>query len=326
MPGFNPSGFKPSAPPIPPAVPSGGGSGGTVGAPIALPPATLPGTFTIQGTAIDPHNGISADGLTCDAFDEQTWFSTGGVPVLNTPEPGIADATTISGPAGGVDGQFLITVPKSGSYWVACYNTWDPTVIAWVKAISHPHTQLQGWTKAVDAEANRYILNIRIAAGSNGAVLPQSTINVVTTAGMPSSGYVIILTSGVVINVVSFAGLSGGTQLTGCAGGTGTLATNQQVMVAYQNGNYRRIVMTGAACTGSASGDAAYFTAYSFIGGAWVPMEPVGIANFHNTAGFIAAYFPLTFPVDPLGFYGMYPSLVGTGTVVGPSHCIEVDF
>ena len=101
--------------------------------------------FTIQAAALDPHNGLATDGLTCDAFNEETWFPSSS-PALNDAEPGTPDATGTSGPSNGVNGQFLITVPTSGSYWVACYNDWDPTVIGWVKVLSHPHTQLQTLT------------------------------------------------------------------------------------------------------------------------------------------------------------------------------------
>ena len=66
-----------------------------------------------------------------------------------------------------------------------------------------------------------------IAAGSNGAALPQATINVASTAGFPSSGSVIIDISGS-RQLVSYTGLTG-TTFTGCTGGTGTLATNNGV-------------------------------------------------------------------------------------------------
>jgi hypothetical protein len=64
-----------------------------------------------------------------------------------------------------------------------------------------------------------------IAAGSDGAALPQSTINVASTTGFAASGTAIIAST-LGLQVVAYTGVSGGTQLTGCTGGTGTLKTS----------------------------------------------------------------------------------------------------
>jgi hypothetical protein len=65
-----------------------------------------------------------------------------------------------------------------------------------------------------------------IAAGSNGAVLPQATINVASTTGFPASGTIFTSTgSGVAI---TYTGTTA-TTFTGCSGGTATLATGQVV-------------------------------------------------------------------------------------------------
>jgi hypothetical protein len=62
---------------------------------------------------------------------------------------------------------------------------------------------------------------------SNLAVLPQGTINVVSTVGFPSSGtFTVFLTSGA--QVITYAGLTP-TSFTGCTGGTGTLVRNAAV-------------------------------------------------------------------------------------------------
>ncbi len=64
-----------------------------------------------------------------------------------------------------------------------------------------------------------------VAAGSNGASLPQATINLVTTAGLPFAGTCTIAgTTG----TITYTG-STTTTLTGCTGGSGTLATAQVV-------------------------------------------------------------------------------------------------
>jgi len=63
-----------------------------------------------------------------------------------------------------------------------------------------------------------------IAAGSNGAVLPQSTINVASTTGFAASGTFVL--NG---QTITYTGLTG-TSFTGCTGGTSTLATGQSVV------------------------------------------------------------------------------------------------
>lgn len=62
-----------------------------------------------------------------------------------------------------------------------------------------------------------------IAAGSNGAVLPQATINVASTTHFPSTGNVIIAGS-----QIHYTGITS-TTFTGCTGGTGTLTTGEAV-------------------------------------------------------------------------------------------------
>lgn len=63
----------------------------------------------------------------------------------------------------------------------------------------------------------------KVAAGSNGAALPQANINVDTTTGFKPSGSITISGS-----VITYTGITG-TSFTGCTGGSATLATNQTV-------------------------------------------------------------------------------------------------
>lgn len=65
--------------------------------------------------------------------------------------------------------------------------------------------------------------NTTIAAGSNGQTLPQTTINVASTAGFPSSGTIAVVTSAGTVPV-TYTGITG-TSFTGCSGGTGTMST-----------------------------------------------------------------------------------------------------
>ena len=67
----------------------------------------------------------------------------------------------------------------------------------------------------------------RIASGSNGASLPQSTINVVSASQLSSAPTVQIVSSNGVQTVT--CGGKGPTTLTSCTGGTGTLATGNTV-------------------------------------------------------------------------------------------------
>lgn len=67
-----------------------------------------------------------------------------------------------------------------------------------------------------------------IAIGSNGATLPQGTINVLSTTGFSATGTILVTTS-TGVSTVTYTGLSGGTQFTGCTGGTGTMTTGGQV-------------------------------------------------------------------------------------------------
>jgi parallel beta-helix repeat protein len=68
----------------------------------------------------------------------------------------------------------------------------------------------------------------KVTAGSNGAVLPQATINVESTAGFPSEGKLTYLTEAsevrTKVTTVSYTGKTA-TTFTGCTGGVATLVT-----------------------------------------------------------------------------------------------------
>jgi hypothetical protein len=68
-----------------------------------------------------------------------------------------------------------------------------------------------------------------IAAASNSAILPQSTIFVATTTGFAASGSVEIMTASGT-QTVAYTGIAGNS-FTGCTGGTGALATGNAVYV-----------------------------------------------------------------------------------------------
>lgn len=72
-----------------------------------------------------------------------------------------------------------------------------------------------------------FAFNTTVAAGSNGATLPQSIINVVSTATFPTSGKFLVDTT-IGYNLVTYTGKTA-TSFTGCTGGTGILATANEV-------------------------------------------------------------------------------------------------
>lgn len=67
-----------------------------------------------------------------------------------------------------------------------------------------------------------------IAAGSNGASLPQTIINVASTTGFPTNGFILVVTANGP-QIVQYTNVSGGTQFTGCTGGTGLMTTGNAV-------------------------------------------------------------------------------------------------
>jgi hypothetical protein len=71
-----------------------------------------------------------------------------------------------------------------------------------------------------------------IAAGSDGAALPQATINVASTTNLAASGQVAIQVGGAP-TIVTYTGKTSNT-LTGCTGGSGTLHTSQPILQQYQ--------------------------------------------------------------------------------------------
>lgn len=83
-----------------------------------------------------------------------------------------------------------------------------------------------------------------VALGSNGASLPQSTISVGSTTGLPSGTFqAAVALSSTNVQVVSCTGTAAST-LTGCSGGTGTMATGDTVALTSQGTAALRSTMT----------------------------------------------------------------------------------
>lgn len=83
-------------------------------------------------------------------------------------------------------------------------------------------------TTGFPASGNIFIATgTTIAAGSNGQALPQATINVASTAGFATSGTIFVTTS-IGVQTVTYTGTTA-TSFTGCTGGTGTMSTGGAV-------------------------------------------------------------------------------------------------
>ncbi len=121
------------------------------------------------------------------------------------------------------------------------YVFWQhPRAVAYPSGVWCPQPWNQVYVDVGQTSPGFHTATTTVAAGSNGAVLPQATINVASTAAFPTAGYGVITGppgSGV-DTVFAWTGKTG-TSFTGCntAGGiirhanisTGTLATGQTV-------------------------------------------------------------------------------------------------
>ena len=82
-----------------------------------------------------------------------------------------------------------------------------------------------------DMENSQFIgssIATTIASGSNGQSLPQSTINIASSTGFNPNGGTAAIAATPGLTFVGYTGVGSGT-LTGCTGGSGTLATGQAV-------------------------------------------------------------------------------------------------
>lgn len=95
------------------------------------------------------------------------------------------------------------------------------------------------------------VTSTTITSGSNGAVLPQATINVASTAGFSTSG-IVNVTSSTGSQVIAYTGITG-TSFTGCTGGTGTMSTGGFVSFGTWPTLNSLTICNGAAITSAAS-------------------------------------------------------------------------
>lgn len=140
--------------------------------------------------------------------------------------------TTIN--AAGSLPQATITVistagfPTAGVIWIQTSNNGS-------QAVTYTGTTATTFTGCTGGSGGLVVgafvwaapLTTTIAAGSNGQTLPQSTLNVVSTAGFPASGRILVASS-VGTDIVFYTGTTA-TTFTGCTGGTGSLTTGGTV-------------------------------------------------------------------------------------------------
>lgn len=75
-----------------------------------------------------------------------------------------------------------------------------------------------------------WVNSTNVAPASNNQILPQTVINVASTAGfLPEGGTLTIFLNPTTVTYVTYTGTTG-TQFVGCAGGVGTLGTGQQIV------------------------------------------------------------------------------------------------
>jgi hypothetical protein len=104
-----------------------------------------------------------------------------------------------------------------------------------------------------------------IAAGSNGAVLPQATINVGSAAAFPATGSINVLSSSG-WQTVTYTGKTA-TSFTGCTGGVGTLTTGNNVNGLNPLSFFNNIYVSNCVGQSRTTGDNKGFIAVAGTGG-----------------------------------------------------------
>lgn len=110
--------------------------------------------------------------------------------------------------------------PASGQMWVATSSGFQ--IVRYSGTTGTTFTNCTGGVGLMTAGQST-----TIAAGSNGASLPQATINVASTTGFATSGTIYVITTNGP-QAVTYTNTNA-TQFTGCSGGTGTMNTGNSV-------------------------------------------------------------------------------------------------
>lgn len=151
------------------------------------------------------------------------------------------------GYAPGVAGEIITRSGWRGAYWAAGTATSvGDTVIAVpdngraFQAIAVTSDTLTGGSQP------SWNLGTTIAIGSNGAILPQGSISVVSTTGFPPTGGTLYVRSTSGVQTVTYTGTTGSNTFTGCSGGVGALATGDTVDGAVTADNHVTWIDLGA--------------------------------------------------------------------------------
>lgn len=217
-----------------------------------LPQATInvAATNTASTTIAAGSNGAALPQATINVAST-TGFPTSGT-INVTTSAGVqtvtytgVGATTFTGCSGGtgtmstggaVDNVgFFNAFPTTGTVWIVTTTGTQRVTYTGVTATTLTgcsggtgNTSVGGSTFTSFSPAGNYT---SITAGSNGQILPQGTINVASTTGFPTVGWVYVTTT-TGFQVVNYTGVTA-TSFTGCTGGTGTMATGNAVVTAY---------------------------------------------------------------------------------------------
>lgn len=149
---------------------------------------------------------------------------------------------------------------------------------------------------------NTTINSTTIAAGSNGAVLPQATINVVDTTGFPTSG-TLQIGSTLGVYYVAYTGKTT-TSFTGCTGGAGVLMTGQIVT--------QTTMTSGGVTPGGSSTLSIYGTWYDPMT-MWNPVSHY--VSISSTTGYLSAWDV------PVGSYSNVMPPTNTGSFAAWARC-----
>lgn len=218
--------------------------------------AGFPTTGSLQVTSSNgaqtvTYNGITnASFLNCAGGTGTLSFGAAVSSTTTVPQTvtytGLSGTTAFTGCLGGfgttANGNvvnntgFFVNFPTAGQFYVNTGN--GAQLITYTNVTATSFTGCTGGSGSTSnggsvftsfSPASNYTT---IAAGSNGQTLPQTTINVASTTGFPSSGYIYVTTSNG-FQVVNYTNTSGGNQFTGCSGGTGTMITGDAVVLAF---------------------------------------------------------------------------------------------
>lgn len=259
---------------------TGGGGGGTT-----FTGCTGGTGNTSNGGAVAQATTVAYTGITNITFTgctggTGTMLTNGSVappaPVAQVVTYTGVGATTFTGCLGGVglmqtgntvnNTGFFTNFPTSGTLYIVTTNGAQPVSYTGVGTTTLTgctngtgNTSSGGSVFTAFSPASNYTT---IAAGSNGASLPQTTINVASTAGFPTAGYMYVTTS-TGFQVVTYTGTSGGNQFTGCTGGTGSMTTGNAVVICYAPTGTFNVVSTQGTQTVTYTGT----TATTFTGG-----------------------------------------------------------